>query len=219
MLSKRLLTIANLVPKDSNVVDIGCDHGHLLIYLKDIGFNGKLLGVDNKVGPINSFKENLKKKRYEKIIKYSLSCGLEDVDSTYNTVVIAGMGFDNIKKIISEDINKLYFIDTFIVDSHTKEEETRKFFVSLGYLIEQEVILKEDGIFYEIVKFKKGHKKYSKNDFMFGPELLKERNQIFNEKWSFILNEYIGIIAKMPEKDKKYRDLESKICEIKKIII
>lgn len=66
MLSKRLLTIANLVPKDSNVVDIGCDHGYLLIYLKDIGFNGKLLGVDNKVGPINSFKENLKKKDMKK---------------------------------------------------------------------------------------------------------------------------------------------------------
>ena len=67
MLSKRLQIIANLVPSDSNVADVGCDHGYLLIYLKDNHFNGKLLGIDNKKGPIESFRKNLIAKKLKQL--------------------------------------------------------------------------------------------------------------------------------------------------------
>lgn len=184
MLSKRLLTIANLVPKDSNVADIGCDHGYLLIYLKDNHFNGKLIGIDNKKGPLESFKYNLMQKKYENDIAIKLSDGLKDVDRTFNTIVIAGMGFDNIKKIILNNIEKLDCINTFIIDSHTKENDVREFFVKLGYKIDDEKIIEENGIFYEIIKFVKGTKEYSKFEYKFGPILIKEKSEIFFKKWN-----------------------------------
>ena len=33
MITKRLKTIADLIPKDSSVIDIGTDHAYLPIYL------------------------------------------------------------------------------------------------------------------------------------------------------------------------------------------
>ncbi len=184
MLSKRLQIIANLVPKDSNVADIGCDHGYLLIYLKDNHFNGKLLGIDNKKGPLESFRNNLIQKKYENKITIKLSDGLKDVDNNFNTIVIAGMGFDNIKKIVLDSKEKLDNIETFIIDSHTKEPEVRKFFVKLGYKIEEESIIEENGIFYEIIKFVKGNKEYSEIEYKFGPILIKEKSDIFKKKWN-----------------------------------
>ncbi len=218
MLSKRLQIIANLVPNDSNVADIGCDHGYLLIYLKDNHFNGKLLGIDNKKGPIESFKKNLVTKSYEDKIDVKLSNGLVDVDSTFNTIVIAGMGYDNIKKIVTDSINKLEYVDTFIIDSHTKEEKVRRFFVSLNYLIENEVIINENDIFYEIIKFKKGFAKYSDDEYMFGPILLKEKSAIFIEKWEQKYLKNKNIINQKNIEDCKKRKLQSENEKIRKVI-
>ena len=218
MLSKRLQIIANLVPSDSNVADVGCDHGYLLIYLKDNHFNGKLLGIDNKKGPIESFKKNLIAKKYEDKIDIKLSSGLMDVDSNFNTIVIAGMGYDNIKKIIIDSLNKLDFIDTFIIDSHTKEEEVRRFFVSLNYLIENEVIVNENDIFYEIIKFKKGRAKYSDIEYKFGPILLKEKSDIFIKKWEQKYLKNIELIKEKNINNYKRKNLELENVVIKKVI-
>ena len=35
-LSKRLKTIAHMIPEHKNVIDVGCDHGLLDIYLTDM---------------------------------------------------------------------------------------------------------------------------------------------------------------------------------------
>ncbi len=218
MLSKRLQIIADLVPKDSNVADIGCDHGYLLIYLKDNHFNGKLLGIDNKKGPLESFRNNLIQKKYENEITIKLSDGLKDIDNSFNTIVIAGMGFDNIKKIVLGSKEKLDNIETFIIDSHTKEPEVRKFFVELGYKIEEELIIEENGIFYEIIKFVKGNKEYSEIEYKFGPILIKDKSDVFKKKWNKKLLKNNEIIKNNNIENIKKNTFEEENKIIKKII-
>lgn len=218
MLSKRLQIIADLVPKDSNVADIGCDHGYLLIYLKDNHFNGKLLGIDNKKGPLESFRNNLIQKKYENEITIKLSDGLKDIDNSFNTIVIAGMGFDNIKKIVLDSKEKLDNIETFIIDSHTKEPEVRKFFVKLGYKIEEELIIEENAIFYEIIKFVKGNREYSEIEYKFGPILIKENSDIFKKKWNKKLLKNNEIIKNNNIENIKKNTFEKENKIIKKII-
>lgn len=218
MLSKRLQIIADLVPKDSNVADIGCDHGYLLIYLKDNHFNGKLLGIDNKKGPLESFRNNLIQKKYENEIIIKLSDGLKDIDNSFNTIVIAGMGFDNIKKIVLDSKEKLDTIETFIIDSHTKEPEVRKFFVKLGYKIEEELIIEENAIFYEIIKFVKGNREYSEIEYKFGPILIKENSDIFKKKWNKKLLKNNEIIKNNNIENIKKNTFEKENKIIKKII-
>ena len=218
MLSKRLQIIADLVPKDSNVADIGCDHGYLLIYLKDNHFNGKLLGIDNKKGPLESFRNNLIQKKYENEITIKLSDGLKDIDNSFNTIVIAGMGFDNIKKIVLDSKEKLDNIETFIIDSHTKEPEVRKFFVELGYKIEEELIIEENGIFYEIIKFVKGNKEYSEIEYKFGPILIKDKSDVFKKKWKKKLLKNSEIIKNNNIENIKKNTFEEENKIIQKII-
>lgn len=45
-LSKRLLKIAEMVPKDATVADIGCDHAYLAIYLVLTGKTNKAIVTD-----------------------------------------------------------------------------------------------------------------------------------------------------------------------------
>ena len=60
MFSKRLLEIASLVPVHSTVVDVGCDHGLLDIYLT-LHRNCKCTASDINENCLKSARENIKK--------------------------------------------------------------------------------------------------------------------------------------------------------------
>lgn len=217
MLSKRLQAIFDLVDENSNLADIGADHGFLLIELAKNHRCNLLLGVENKKGPYDKMVNNIKINRLKDTIYTSLSDGLTNVPSEYKTIVIAGMGTDNIKKIISDSITSIDFINTFIIDSHTKIEELRKFIVSLGYIISKEKILKEDNIVYEIIRFDKGSGTYSRIQYKYGPCLI-------NEKTSNFINIYKDKLIWLKNKKNNasnsdfIKSLELEIKEIEEII-
>ena len=58
--TKRLETICSLVDKNTNVVDIGCDHGLIDIYLT-LNNRNKCIASDINNNALNSAKENIKK--------------------------------------------------------------------------------------------------------------------------------------------------------------
>src|SRR5574344_1638505 len=218
MISNRLKIIASFVPVDSNIADIGSDHGYLLIYLKDNHFSGKLLGVENKKGPFQSLKNNILSKKYNKQINTSLSDGLDCVDNSYDTIVLAGMGTDNIIKIISKNFNKLKNIKTIIVDSHTKNDLLRHYLVDNGYKIDKEAILLEDNIYYEIMRFVKGISDYNELDYCFGPWLRIEKSDIFLSKYNSELDKYEQILSNINDDSSRKKEVESRIELINKIL-
>lgn len=181
ILSKRLETIIYLVDQGENVADIGSDHGFIVIELINRNIAASCLAVENKIGPYTNLVKNTS---LIKNIKTSLSDGLKEVDKQFSTVIIAGMGFNTIKEIINDSIEKLDFIDTFIIDSHTLTYELRKFMSEIGYFIKDEQCLIENKIFYEIIKFKKGHKVYSEVELKYGPILLNNRSEDFMTHYS-----------------------------------
>ena len=181
ILSKRLETIIYLVDQGENVADIGSDHGFIVIELINRNIAASCLAVENKIGPYTNLVKNTS---LIKNIKTSLSDGLKDVDKQFSTVIIAGMGFNKIKEIINDSIEKLDFIDTFIIDSHTLTYELRKFMSEIGYFIKDEQCLIENKIFYEIIKFQKGYKVYSEVELKYGPILLNNRSEDFMTHYS-----------------------------------
>ena len=60
MLSKRLSIIYSFIDEGSSVVDVGCDHGYLLIELAKNNKSTNLLGVENKLGPFSTLNKNIK---------------------------------------------------------------------------------------------------------------------------------------------------------------
>ena len=181
ILSKRLETIIYLVDQGENVADIGSDHGFIVIELINRNIAASCLAVENKIGPYTNLVKNTS---LIKNIKTSLSDGLKEVDKQFSTVIIAGMGFNTIKEIINDSIEKLDIIDTFIIDSHTLTYELRKFMSEIGYFIKDEQCLIENKIFYEIIKFQKGHKVYSEVELKYGPILLNNRSEDFMTHYS-----------------------------------
>ena len=182
-LSKRLQSITNFVDDNTNIIDIGCDHGLLDIYLIQLKNNIKIIASDVNSNALNNAIKNIKKYNLENKITTIESNGLNNIDTeNMDTIIIAGMGAHTIVGILYNNLNKLKNIDTIILQSNNDIDFLRKKIVSIGYKIEKETLIKEKEIIYTIIKFKKGKKRYSIKELYFGPYLIKENNKLFQEK-------------------------------------
>ena len=100
-LSKRLISISNFIDDNSKVIDVGCDHALLDIYLFKNKKNISLIASDVRSGPLKQAKRNIDK--YNCDIKVKLGYGISTIESDVDTVVIAGMGGDTIVDILNND--------------------------------------------------------------------------------------------------------------------
>lgn len=207
-LSKRLKSIALLVPPNSNVIDIGCDHGLLDIYLYQQKISKKIIASDINELALNNAKENIKKNNLENIIETRIGNGLEKVTKKDNidTIIISGMGANTIIGIIKKNLEKLTNINTIIIQSNTKTELIRKEMIKLNYQINDEEIVKENNKIYIIIKFIKSQKKikYTKKELYFGPIILKKNSPLFKEYQQKELKKLL-IIKKMIPKNKIFK--------------
>lgn len=182
-LSKRLMKIADYVEDNSNIVDIGCDHGLLDIYLVRERKNIKVLASDVNQHALDNAIHNIKKNGLEDEIVTVLSNGLEKIDTmNLDTIVISGMGSHTIAGILYSNMKKLKTIQTIIIQSNNDLDFLRYKVTKLGYYVAQEGLVKDKGILYTVIKFKKGYRFYTKKQLYFGPCLLKENSDLFQEK-------------------------------------
>ena len=182
-LSKRLEEISSLVPLKARVVDIGCDHGLLDIYLYQNGIVSKIIASDINENALSNAKENIKKNNLEDIIETRLGSGLEviNLNDKIDTIIISGMGAYTIVEILKNNPEILSTISTIIIQSNTKNYYLRKEITKMNYLIEEEKIVKDNNKYYTIIKFTKGYQKYTKKELYFGPKLLSNSSKIFEE--------------------------------------
>ena len=181
--TKRLEAISSLIPINSNIIDIGCDHALLDIYLYQKKISTKIIASDINKNALNNAKENIKKYKLEKYIETRLGNGLDTLNEKDNidTIIISGMGSHTIIGILKNNLNKLKEINTIIIQSNNKLEFLRKEITKLNYLIEDEIILEDNKKIYTIIKFIKGNKKYTKKELYFGPILLNKQNEVFKK--------------------------------------
>lgn len=168
-LTKRLQTICSLVDSGSNVVDIGCDHGLIDIYLT-LYNNNNCIASDINNNALEFAKNNIKKYHLEDKIPTIISDGLNNIDiPNNNTIIICGMGTSTILRILENSKNKK--IDSLIVQSNNDLYLLRKSITKLGFYIEKDIKIKDKNIFYTIIKFKRGYKKYKYYEYLYGIDL------------------------------------------------
>lgn len=208
MKQKRLQAIADLVDTKS-IIDVGCDHALLCIYLTKKKIKCRGTDISDKV--IKKAYENLVKYNMADKIELIVTNGIDGIDiMNTDTIVIAGMGTRTIL-----DILKNYRLDNqLIISSNNNLEELRRNVVKKGYYIFDEQVIYEKKHYYVIIKFKKGRKKYSKYDYIFGPISKHDR-----EYMNYTLNKYTNILNKLSGKHllKKIK-LKCYIKQIKKLI-
>ena len=179
-LSKRLKKIADLVDDNSSLVDIGCDHGLLDIYLVQTKNNIKVIASDINKNALGNAIRNIEKYKLGDTIETVISNGLDSIDVTnLDTIVISGMGTHTIVGILYNNIKKLKKIDTLIIQSNNDIDFLRYKVNKLGYKIVDEALVEDAGIIYTVIKFKKGFAIYSRKQLYFGPILLKQKDKLF----------------------------------------
>ena len=169
-ISNRLKVIASFIKDNSNVIDVGADHGLLEIYLIEQKKVNSLFAVENKVGPYSILKNNLK----DYNVTLSLSDGISEMPEYVDTVVIAGMGGILISDILKAHKEKLTNVKQIVVDAHRDNRLVRETITNLGYYIEKEQIVFENNKYYFVISFLKGHKDYSEDELEWGYKTNKD---------------------------------------------
>lgn len=198
-ISNRLLGIAKMVDLNSTIVDVGCDHALLDIYLLKNKFVKKAVATDITEGAVKGALRNVKLYNVS-LVDVRLGDGLSTITPKDNidTVIISGLGNGKIVKMLKDSIDKLLKVDTIIIQSNTGYYCVRKELNKMGYYVKDERLVKERNIIYVIIKFKKGFVKYSKKELYFGPVLLKNKEPLFLELINKELNKNNEIIIQLP---------------------
>lgn len=184
-LNDRLLSVASFVDKDACVIDVGCDHAFLPIYLVSNHLVKKVVASDNKEGPLVQARTNIEKMRLSSKIKVQLANGLEKLDSDIDTVIISGMGGLHMIGICKYVDDKMKQIHSLILSPNNEVKKVRKEFSKMGFYIEQETLVKDHGVIYPVLLFKRGRKRYTSEDYLLGPLLRRDQSTLFKE-WNQI---------------------------------
>ena len=142
-INNRLKNVANFVLKDSNVIDVGCDHALLCIYLASNYPNMRLIASDVREGPLKQAKANIEKYGLEDRITLKLGDGIATIDNDTNVIVISGMGGITIANIITKNKKKLDKIDQIVVSPNNDFYAVRSEITKLGFIIDREEVKAE----------------------------------------------------------------------------
>ena len=164
--SKRLMSIVSFVSNGESIIDIGCDHGLLDVYLT-INKKCNCSACDVNKDIVN--------RAYSNFLKYDVL-----------TIILAGMGTSTMLKILS--VNKS---DKIICQTNTDLYDLRYGICSMGYYINREDIVFDNGRYYITIEFLKGNSSYNYDDYLLGPILRKSDSNIFN---NYVKNMYNKII-------------------------
>lgn len=217
-LSKRLLSIAKLVPENIPCADIGSDHGYLVKYLLDNNIVPYAYASDNKKGPFLHLSDTLKKEIEEKKVEVALEDGLNNLDTKkYPTIMICGMGGDLILNILKSNMDIVNKCEYLLVSPHGKEYELRKFLSNNNFYIKDENVIFE-GHFYDIILFKKGNQKYSEFQLKYGPKNLEKKENDFISKYKKRIFSNSELLINPFLNENRKKEIENQINEDKLMI-
>lgn len=192
MLSRRLKSVAGLVCPNDKVIDVGCDHALLDIYLIKQKVLTQIVVSDVNKQALASGVKNITKHKLLKKIITRLGYGLEVADETLDTAIISGMGTNTIIRILSH-ANLKYF-NKLIIQSNNDYYLLRKFVCLKGFYIAHESVIYEKGHYYINIVFRRGHKKYTNKELRYGPILMAANQDYFN----FLLKKQKAILNNIP---------------------
>lgn len=182
-LSERLTAIAEMVTEGNRLVDVGCDHGYLPVYLMLQHKIPRAIATDVGKGPLTRAQEHIAQYHMEAYIETRLCNGLSEIRSGEgDTLVIAGMGGPLMERILSEGRHALPGFQELILQPQSDIPHFRRFVMQNGYQIIQEEMILEDGKFYPIMKAVpyEGERPavWSRAEEMFGRLLLERKHPV-----------------------------------------
>ncbi len=205
--NKRLQTLLDLTDHNLNVADIGADHGKLSIELAKI--SNQVYATEYHSQPYLNLLQNINKSGSSNINVLQGDGFLPLANHDIDIAIVAGLGGG----VISEMIVKSNNIKTLILCPQNNIEKLRTTLKTYNYKIIEEIILKEKGLYYNIIKTLKSQNTniVSRKDILIGP--LFKKNTITKE----FLNIKINQLTKI-NKHRNDKNIKKDIMEIRKIL-
>lgn len=217
-IKERLSSLVKYITKDDKVMDVGCDHALLDIYLVENGILDKIYVGDVNPNALQNGIDNIAAHGLESKVLPILSYGIEKIlDLEINTLILSGMGSKTIIDILSSpNLDKVYKL---ILQSNNNWGELRRFLTSKGYNIFFEEIVPEGKKTYiNIVAIvDRPVIEYTPSEYEFGPILTKNKENL--DYFETLYNSYEDIYyqSHTDEAKEKLSYLESIIINLKNL--
>lgn len=156
-LGKRLQLIADTAAECAEhgkltVLDVGCDHAHVPIYLLQTGGCQTAIGMDVADGPLEIARTNLELSGLSDRCEIRKSDGLAAyTPGEAQVLVIAGMGGILMQRILTEDPEKTKSFSHLVLSPHSEPQLVRSSLRDLGIGIQKEKAVVEDGKYYCVI--------------------------------------------------------------------
>ena len=168
MISNRLKSLVKYINKTDLVIDIGCDHALLDIYLIKNNIIDKCIVSDVSHKALKQGIDNIEKYNLTDYIETRCGNGLEvlNVNDSVNTIIISGMGANTILDILDNDY--LTNINKLVIQSNKDYYLLRKEIVKLDFFIDREEVIEDNDKIYINIVFIRGNKVYTEDELMYG---------------------------------------------------
>lgn len=229
-LSKRLETVAKYIPMDSKFADIGSDHAYLPCHMVQNGLISFAIAGEVVDGPFQSAKGQVEQLGLGEKISVRLGDGLEVIEQgEVDCITIAGMGGSLIASILEQGKARLRQVKRLVLQPNISAISVREWLLENGWGLIGEEILEEDGKIYEILVAEQGNEKtaYQNNlekGLLLGPYLTKEKDFIFQKKWSMEKENWLKILNQLEkasntvENNEKKQELQKKIKLVEEVL-
>ena len=210
----RINEIFSNVKRVKKFADVGCDHG----YVSELVVKN---GIAEQVIITDISKECLKKAEgllahyIEKgLVKSLVTDGLKGVDEDTEEVLIAGMGGEEIIKILSSSTFKP---EILVLQPMKNQDKVREYLINSGYKIEKDYTF-FDKKFYDLIIAVKGKETLSPLEIKFGKTNLLEKPKAFIEKLQLEISKKRGLLSRdikqitKEEIEKEIKQMEDILC-------
>ena len=180
-MNNRLEKIAGHIENGKGFIDVGTDHGFIPSVLARCGYSGNIYAADLREKPLESARQTAKRLGVSDKIEFILCDGLDKCPfDKIDTVIIAGMGGDNICGILDRAVGRIGSGTRLILQPMKKAEILRYWLINNGFSIENEDLADDAGVVYQIITARSGSGQTLKDAELFvGKYELISENPLF----------------------------------------
>lgn len=175
----------SMLHKCNSLADIGCDHAYTAIYATSNGLCDTCFACDIRKGPLEIAAKNISQAGLSDKITTVLCDGLEGLEpGSVDAILISGMGGLTITHVLNIGAKVVGEANQLILQPQSEASAVRHLVEEMGFFIEDEKCVVEEGKFYTCISCVKGKKESYSEEFMYHyGKVLLDRKDAELHKW------------------------------------
>ena len=170
----RIETLSHLTQGMGTLLDIGTDHGFVIIDALQKGYIQRAIACDINPMPLLNAKQNIEAKQLTACVDFQLTNGFIGIHTPFDGVLIAGMGMHLIKDILNQPHIPA---KRYILQANNHVDQLRLYLAQHHYRILDEVTVYEK-FHYVILVCEKGEMTLDAKDIFAGPILKSKKSAL-----------------------------------------